>query len=364
MREEDRKQKFVDPEELNSSESWEVALNYSGLLGVVPNSFSSVIRSLLIDQNRKEGVLSPSTRFMIERLAKTRSIKAPLYYGALTFGADRIQDEEYVSERALVDLYTPAELASIVGISYLFKRSRKLCDPGQFAMITNRFQECADLGAHIGYAIPAISPVAGIIAGAMPYIGLAPFLFYDRRGFIDYTRHLKTARKALDFDYEMNRWSCTSVQIGAVMLQALGMGVATATAFATGVADQSEQLVNDTPDALRYQTAMLWLRALEETGNEPQVVHRAEFYPTKAALERLLVATAELREKGSPHCWLLRGAFDISPETTPQLFKEGSVHEVVGNQLEMATTEIQEASRVVSELENDLKEVLEDEEEA
>ncbi len=341
-------------------ESWDVALNYSGLLGVVPSSFSSVIRSLLIDHGRNNKSLSPSTRFMIERLVKSRSLKASLYFGALTFQPERIEGAKYLGERQLVDLYTPGELAVIVGISYLFKRARKLCDPAQFAMITNRFQESADIGAYIGYAIPGISPMVGIVSGSMPFLGLAPFLFYDRRGFVDYIRHLKKCKLNLDAEYEANRWGCTSVQIASVMLQALGLGVATATAFSVGLSSNSDQLVNQTQDAIKYKTALIWLKAMEETGKEPDIVHRAELYPTKAAMEKLGMQVAELKEKGSSHCWFLRGAFDISQDTTPQLFSDGSKETTASTQIDLAASEIQEASRVVSEIEADIKEVLEE----
>lgn len=299
---------------------------------------------------------------MIERLVKSRSLKATLYFGGLTFQPEKVEEQAYLDERNLVDLYMPGELAVIVGISYLFKRARKLCDPGQFSFITNRFQESADLGAYIGYAIPTISPIVGISGGAMPYLGLAPFLFYDRRGFVDYVRHLKHNRMNLDPAYETNRWGCTSIQIAAVMIQALGLGVPLATAFSIGLTSQSEQLIGDTPDALRFRTIAQWLKALEDTGEEPKIVHRAEFYPTKSSMVQLLNQVSELKEKGSPYCWFLRGAFDISPESTPQLYTESGKEPSISNQLDMAASEIQEASRVVSEIEADLKDVLEEEE--
>jgi hypothetical protein len=341
------------------SESWEVALNYSGLLGIVPSSFSSVIRSLLLDQQKNNGKLSPSTRFMIERLVKSRSLKAALYFGALTFLNDEIKDKPYLNERDLVNLYSPAELAAIVGLSYLFKRARKLCDPAQFTMITNRFQECADIGGHIGFAIPKLSAFVGIITGAMPYLGLAPFLFYDRRGFIDYTRHLKHTKQSLDLNYELRRWSCSSVQIASVMLQALGLGIGTASAFSTGLTAETTQIIETTPDADRYHLATLWLKSLEEVGAEPKMTHKAEFYPTKAAMGVLLAKMLELREKGSPHCWLLRGAFDISPKNTPQLFSADSIQQdALSSQIDLASAELDQASRAVAEVEADLKDVL------
>ncbi len=346
------------------AESWEVALNYSGLLGIVPSSFSSVIRSLQINQSKSDAELSPSTRFMIERLVRSRSLKACLYFAAQTFVPERIAEEPYVSERCLVNLFSPRELAVYVGLSYLFKRARKLCDPAQFTMITNRFQECADLGGYVGYAIPALGPATSIITGAMPYLGLAPFLFYDRRGFIDYTRHLKKNRISLDQSYELQRWSCTSVQIASVMLQSLGLGVTAASAFATGLTAESEQVISEIPDANVYHLAAIWIRALEDSGTEPKIVHKAEFYPTKAAMQRLIARAGELREKGSPFCWLLRGAFDISPESTPRLYASAEVQQQseARNRLDLVASEIEQASRAVSEVEEELKDILEVEE--
>jgi hypothetical protein len=345
-----------------SPESWSVALNYSGLLGIVPGSFSSVIRSLISDQNKNNGSLSIGTRFMIERLIKSRSLKAALYFGALTFQSDKIANEKYLGEKQLVNLYTPAELAVIVGIYYLFRRTRKLCDPSQFTMITNRFQERADFGGLVGYAIPKISPAVGIITGTMPILGLAPFLFYDRRGFIDYAMHLKREELEFDAKYELKRWSCTSIQIAAVMLQALGLGVPTAMAFAVGLMTDSKKLLNETTDAINYATALNWIRSIELTSNEPDIVHKAEFYPTKQALVTLKEASQTLKENGSQYCWLLRGAYDITPKSTPKLFRAEDINEPGLAQLEDVADEIKQASKMVSEVEEDLKEIFAEDE--
>lgn len=301
-------------------ESWEIARNYSGLLGVVPSSFSSVIRSLMNDEVRNKGELQHGTRFLVERLAKSRSIKACLYFGALTFHADKVEGKAKITDRELVDLYRPAELAGIIGIAYLFRRARKLCDPGQFSSITNHFQMTVDVGTHIGYAIPAISPIVGFLAGGMPYLGLSPFLFYDRKGFIEYAKHLRTKQMLFDYEYELQRWSCTSAQIGSVMMQALGLSVPMAHAYATGVTVKSAKVLDEVPDAYRFSLVAIWINAMMDTLAEPEMVHNAQYYPTQAALARLIENVKEVRDSGSVHCWMIRGSHDVSPESTPALF--------------------------------------------
>lgn len=342
-------------------ESWDIARNYSGLLGVVPSSFSSVIRALMNDETKNNAQLAAGSRFLIERLAKSRSVKACLYFGGLTFQTMRVEEEPYLSERQLVNLYRPAELAGIIGVAYLFKRARKLCDPGQFSSITNLFQMTLDMGMHIGYAIPAISPLVGFLAGGMPFLGLSPFLFYDRKGFVEYARHLRTKQVFFDYEYELQRWSCTSIQIASVMMQALGLGVPMAHAFSTGLTVQSKQLLESNEDAYKFHIAAIWINALSDKNAAPEMVHKAAYYPTQGALNRLLEATKVVQESGSVHCWMIRGAHDVSPESTPQLFKEGAVTEVEQGPPPAGSPV---SGEELAKLEDDIEDVLGDEDPA
>lgn len=301
----------------SATESWELARNYSGLLGSVPSPFATTIRMLLLDEKRSAGIMSPVSRFLIVRLLKGPSIKAAVYFSALTFHEERITTLPYVPAEALVALYRPLDLAVVTGMVYLYRRVRKICDKDEFVHINNALERSIEVGGHLGIAIPTIGFAHGLVSGGIQQLALGTFLHHDKKGYVEYRRHLKSKGFTYDESFELARWGCTSAQVGAVLLQALGFGVGLANAFGGQKASEDAP---DEKEAYIFKIAGLWCETLIKTGAPPNIVHKGEFYPAQESLKKLLDKVTVVRNQGSRHSWLSKGKKDVSRTATPQLY--------------------------------------------
>ncbi len=308
---------------LNSPESWEVARLLASQMGNFPSSFTSVIRALRSneEQNKpsKTKELSRATQYMVSRLLKSDSMKAPVYFAALTYYPEQIATLQHVTYKELLPLFSPGEYAAIISLVYLTRVAKKLCPHDEWEHIAKNLYEFTDLGGHVGIAIPAVGMADGILLGALRTISFPLMQKRNPKAFKEYRRTLKQESKYFDLEKEHAQWGCTHLQIASIVLQTIGLGVQTADALARGLTASALSELEDKA-AIKFKVAELWCNSLIATGKEPNMGHKAEYYPTKAALDQLIDKSEPISSSGSPWQWLGRGKDDVSPETTPQLF--------------------------------------------
>lgn len=122
----------------------------------------------------------------------------------------------------------------------------------------------------------------------------------------------------------MQTWGCTDLQIGGVLLQALGFGVTFSNSYVMGLTPTLTGGPRD-PACRAFSACSMWIDALLKTGNDPQVAIDTKFYPLVEPRMRLMETIEVLRESGSVCNWLSKNKEDLSPELTPVLFRAGAV---------------------------------------
>jgi len=127
--------------EINSSQSWEHAKAYADMLGDVPSSFSSIIRSLLAGQLKNQGEIGASVRYQAGRLMSGPSVKAMLYFACRTFKDEELQGRDYVTVSDMTRLYSPMDLAAIIGTIFLFRKCKKMSEAASSDKIVHRFRQ-------------------------------------------------------------------------------------------------------------------------------------------------------------------------------------------------------------------------------
>jgi len=303
----------------DSTDAWQAGRKYAFLYGEVPTSFSTLIRSLLSDQERGTEFSSGSEWQML-RLLQTESMKAPFYFALKTFFPESVENLRGWTLKEFVQVFEPRDAAAFLGLLYLYRRARRLCNAEEFERITEGFHAHLDVGGHVGVAIPNIGFGFGILSLGLPVLARAAFLSHDVKGFTAYRRQCKISKIPHDLEYEYERWGCTHIQIASSLAIAVGFSANAAGALAQGLA--RDTLSVEKKDRLAYATRIcrLWVNALSEGGNEPDIVHNGNFYPTQAALERLLSRCEEIRQNGSGYRWLEKGKDSINREEMPELF--------------------------------------------
>jgi len=257
------------------------------------------------------------------RFVKIPGMKAPFYFAALTFHKNQL-GTGFISPGDLVKPFNAHEMAAIVGLLYLYRRARKLCDPDEWAILSKGVLDSVDIGGHVGMAIPNIGPGLGMLVGGTPLLAQAAFSIKDKKGYKEYRRILKSKGLAYDPSLELSRWNTSCIHVAAVLMQSLGIGVQIANAFVKGMSSPNITIESD-PEAYRLFIANRWVFDLKKTGAAPEMTHKGQYYPLKQDLAELIEHVGVIRKNGSEHCWLEKNKESISPALTPQLFKAGAV---------------------------------------
>jgi hypothetical protein len=307
--------------DFNHPENWTNAQPYANALGAIPSSFTTTIRTLIADGNSKPADLSQGGRFLMTRFVKIPGMRAPFYFAALTFHKEQI-GTGYISPSDLVKPFKAHEMAAVIGLLYLYRRARKLCDPDEWALLSKTVLESVDIGGHLGLAIPNIGPGLGMLVAGTPLLAQAAFSIKDKKGFKEYRRALKSKGLAFDPGLELARWNTSCVHVAAVLMQSLGIGVQVANAFVKGMGSSSISIETE-PEAYKLFIANRWIADLKKSGLAPEMVHKGQYYPLKQDLNHLIDVVETIRAKGSQYSWLEKNKESISPQLTPQLFKAG-----------------------------------------
>ena len=304
----------------SSYETWEQARKYSSLVGNVSSLFSTAIRFLRKDAESPSKALSQTSKFCLQRLLNSDSFKAPVYYAALTFKPDAVKEATYLSPVGLASLFTPDELAHLIGSLYLYRRIQKGCDENEWSELSRNMHLHAELAGHVGVAMPNISLGWGMLLGSIRHLSCGLFLGVDQKKYVQYRRNQKIKKQTFDLTEEITTFGCSHLHIASLLVQSLGLGSAIPKAINTGLLTSTSDDSVDA-DGYRMRIAWVWTEALKATGQPSNITHKGAYYPKKQELEVLLARAAQLKEEGSRWLFLKKGKEDISPEKTPCLFQ-------------------------------------------
>lgn len=314
--------------ESNSSEaSWAEARKIAGLVSNISALFSTAIRFLRKDAEAKLPTMSRVSGYAVERLLSSDSFKAPTYYAAVTFKPDVVTQSEYLSPRALAEAFSPAELANLIGLLYLYRRIQKGCDESEWSEISKLIHTHAQMGGYLGLSMKNVGLANGLLLGTIRYLSLGLFAGIEKKAFTQYRRNLKIQKKDFDLAEERKIWGCTHIEVASILAQSLGLGGDVAKALTTGLLLVGIPDKEIDTDAFRMRISWMWIRSLLLSGNPPEITHRGDFYPLKAELAQLIERAYDLRTNGCAHPFYAKGKDDLSPALTPVLFKGSEAHQ-------------------------------------
>jgi len=327
--------------EINSPKSWEYARSYAALLGDIPSSFSSALRTLMLDFEKRGGSYSPGSRFLALRLLKGKNLKAPFYFACLTYRPEAVEGKAHLTDGMLLDAFKPDEVAAMFSVIYLYKKAKKFCDATEFGFVAPNLHREIEIAGHVGASMPAVGFANSLLAVAMRYIGIMTFLRYNTKHFQEYRRSLKAKKTALSYPDEMDYFGCTDVQVASILLQSAGFGVNFSTNF-HGMVSKEKILDKTEVTSSPFDVLRLWTESLNDSGKIPDIVHDIKFYPSKESVARLVERVQGCIANGPKYTWLDKMKDDVNPDSTPQLF-DGTKEAPPEKELEAVPEELGQA---------------------
>jgi hypothetical protein len=309
------------------NKAWKLAKDYVFVLGHIPATFTVPIR-ILLHEDKTGQSLSPAAHFLVMRLLTSPTLKAVLYYSALTFHGAELSKNSFLSSSDLVRLYKPRELAAVLGLTYIYRKLVRLNARSLYLWkdVESDLIFRSELAGYLGHAIPNIGRYKCIWATNAHHIGITIFGLNDPEAYKEYRRYLLSNKIRYDYDYEKEAFGCTHLDVTCNILQQFGFGVATAHALMVGMLSLLPDDHNLAREAYEYALAKEWSDSLILNEKEPDTTHLGEYYPLEKDKLKLLEEVKELMTSGSKYNWLTRSKADINFENTPQLYQEILMH--------------------------------------
>jgi hypothetical protein len=103
----------------------------------------------------------------------------------------------------------------------------------------------------------------------------------------------------------MERWGCSRIQIGSIILQLLGFGIPRANALLKGLASSAPISTADATDiAQDVRMAALWRHATKHTGKAPEVALPAKYYPNGNDYRHVINRLTQIRNEPPSPSWI------------------------------------------------------------
>ena len=258
-----------------SSESLVTASSFASMYGPPPNSFTSLIRQLNLDVRRGSATFSSGSEYQLLRLLKGPTFLTNLYYSTKRYVPERWTMGSIREPIDMARSYDMETLSAIIALCYLYKKAKRLTDSEEWRFVGDPIEGYADVGMHVGRQVEGIGAFAGLVSGTFLQLGLAALCAEDKAGFQQYRRTLK-GKACFEEKYEMQRWGCTSYEIGACLLITMGFTIDQAEAFRQGF-DRSAQGACGEPyrQMHRVFTALARGEALRDDGPLSKAVEEA-----------------------------------------------------------------------------------------
>jgi hypothetical protein len=302
------------------AEQWQAATQFAAHQSELPFSILALVRVLVADEEAGATEASNGTKFTLIRLLKSEVFRAPYYYCVSLFRPEALRGRNRpFSITDFLQTFSPAEHAFFTAMIFMFKKSQKTCAGAAFEEVAKRMQLGINLGWSIGSSLKELDPLLGLLVGTFRWLGTLPFLQFDPEGFESYLRHCNKLERVLpDTDYELERWGCTSSQVGLLLTQKMGFKSSLVTPVFNGTQTSGRTPVDGRTDFICRATD-IWLRHFLKENTEFNVPLPAEFYLNEADRQWIASCIADATPSRSLE-WLFATTKDISPSLTPELF--------------------------------------------
>jgi hypothetical protein len=342
----------LNAESDQEAQSWQLARQVSNSIKPLPIAFTSSVRLLICDQLGNKGTIRPVTKFQVARIFRSNSFKAMLYYATKDLYPAAVKDKPFVSTGDMMALYSPADLASLIGMYVMYKKVRRLVDEQEWKQFKYDLNKQIFIGGQIGISIPKIGVGAGILTASMALLSLATLYSAEPKAFANYRRQLQKNSFKQDPKQEIEIWGCSSLQIATLNMSILGYGVEVSEALMKGLESARSFHKLNNPMHLDYYMARLWLHTFWDKQKQPNITIPGDYYPLEA--DRVKSVSAIDGFKESDIHWFERNAEDVEESKTPQLFNKAEVNEEVPEELQ----EVFSMDEITAMEENDFDDLI------
>jgi hypothetical protein len=302
-------------------DSWEMARKYAKMAQHSANLFSSCIRTIKTAEIHSQSPDSPQLRELAQASASflvgvSPSIKAILYFAARSLHPENLKNISTLNSKALLNLFSPSEIASILGLTFVSRHVRKHLEANEYGRLEPKLLQHLEISTLVGQTVSHIGKANGMLIGGMRMLAWMTLAIPDLKGFQDMRRALDRKNLLFDLKDELDRWGCTHLQIASALLCELGFGLAPS----LGMAMQEESSETQTDprlaeEILCWRIALMLSECFHQTGSAPlETSDDSELYLPPDQVKELESAVSKIIDNGPAVPWLIKRKADLPEE--------------------------------------------------
>jgi hypothetical protein len=301
-----------------SAASWTEAKKQAAALGVIPSSFSVVVRALINDQVTFQAKMRASNKFQVARLLKGPSFKIMLYFATKSLRPLKLAGLSSWSVGSMMTAFEPLDLAALIASFVYYRKCKKLVPEHAWGNFNLSLGKEPQFGASAGSAIPEIGAGLGLIASSFQHFARCSFALKHTDAYQKYSAHAKGASPADILRLEQESFGCTAPQVAVMLLSAAGFGtdVGNGLSIAFDPSRPSATLKDDW--AARMRHARIWIDTALQGLDQPSDKMAVRFFPSKEQHEWLKQCNKLIRD--GQVGWLQRTKSDLTQKEAPELF--------------------------------------------
>ncbi len=291
-----------------AKDPWVVAHEKVEPLGKLPSFFTRYIGALR--RNHQKNIetgntgLDAASRDILQRLIAGDTLRSIVYYAAQTYRPEKMSEGLYEKPKELLELFSPNDLASVIGVAFLYRRLQKLCHKDEWQKYNRTLLSSVEIGGHFGSSVTDIGFSKGLLVGAFPRLATAVFMLNDLSRFKEYRAELRERKLLFDFQREQELFSCTHAHIAARLMTLMGFGKNEAQDFYFGIFSDSISAKKLPRSSYAYHVANLWVNSLLIEGSAPDADLGDEFELSESKIDALLPKIEDIRKRDFATAWM------------------------------------------------------------
>jgi hypothetical protein len=301
-----------------SAASWAEAKKQAAALGVIPSSFSVVVRALINDQVTFKAKIRASNKFQVARLLKGPSFKVMLYFATKSLRPLKLAGLSSWNVGSMMTAFEPLDLAALIASFVYYRKCKKLVPEHAWGNFNLPLCKEPQFGAAIGTAVPEIGAGLGLVISSFQHFARCSFALKHVDAYAKYSAQAKSGTAASILRLEQESFGCSASQVAVMLLSAAGFGTDIGNGLSIALDPSRPSATLKDEWAARMRHARIWVDTALQGLDQPSDKIAARFFPNNEQHEWLKQYNKLVRE--GQIGWLQRTKSDLTAKEAPELF--------------------------------------------
>jgi hypothetical protein len=150
------------------------------------------------------------------------TLKSVFFFAAKALHDEKLRAVKHLTVKKLLSIFEPREVASIIGLTFVYKRIQKQCDPEEWILFQRKIHTQMEIGTILGEKMRHIGKGNGMLLGGIRFLAQATFALGAPEQFQAFKKKVRKSSSVFDLKIEQEFFECNHLQVASLLVQDLG----------------------------------------------------------------------------------------------------------------------------------------------